>query len=385
MPNTTLNSIIDSRVFTFVVGTNGKKYEVHGAAISRLSRPLDVLINGEMCEATERCVKWPDIDEKTFVRFIQWAYTETYVAEEPDVLLEHSLHGAPLSTGSTPDLPNDRPSETPLYCLSTAEFLQSPKKECCRNKSCGWYARKNPHFNYQVTCPACRGKYNATACASCNSVYTDCPRCGPLTRTQRTSCSNVNCTYRYRGPNMGQAKCLRCCTIYPTTICGCGSTFNDCGACAAESEEPSFAQRGELAHEFLDKSGTVYPTPTSVFSPRKNTEGFEDYTSVFLCHAKLYVMADTYDIPSLKQLSLHRLHATLKEFTLYPSRFNDIATLAKYVFENTVPEDKIRDMITLYYACIIEDARKSEGLKSLIDEIPDFAYGLINKMSDRLA
>ena len=129
----------------------------------------------------------------------------------------------------------------------------------------------------------------------------------------------------------------------------------------------------------------MYPTFTSVFSPRKNTEGCEDYTGVFLCHAKLYVIADTYDIPALKQLSLHRLHATLKQFTLYPSRFNDIATLAKYVFENTVPQDTIRDLITLYYACVIEHAWKQDGLKSLIEQVPDFALGLISKMSDRLA
>ncbi|ROW03569.1 hypothetical protein VSDG_01238 [Cytospora chrysosperma] len=134
------------------------------------------------------------------------------------------------------------------------------------------------------------------------------------------------------------------------------------------------SQRGSLIYDFLDESGTKYPTSTSVFLPRKNTEACEDYAGVFLCHAKLYVLGDKYDIPPLRQLTLHRLHATLKEFTLYPSRMNDIATLAKYVFENTVPEDKIRDMITLYYACIVEDATKYDGLKSLIDEIPDFAF-----------
>lgn len=338
-----------------------------------------------MCEAQEKCVKWPDVDEKTFVRFTQWAYTETYVTEEPDILLEQSLIGAPIDTGSTLDLPSDRPSETPLYCLSNAGFAQS-LKECCRNKSCGWYSRRNPAFNYQVICLVCRGPYSATVCAICNSVYTNCPTCGPLTKTTRNSCSNINCASQshYR-VTKGPVTCLRCCASYSSRKCGCGSPFSDCEACVTESEKLSFEQRGKLVYEFLDESGTAYPTPTSVFSPRKNTEGFEDYTGVFLCHAKLYVMADTYDIPSLKQLSLHRLHATLKEFTLYPSRFNDIATLAKYVFENTVPDDKIRDMITLYYACIVEDAWKQDGLKSLIDEIPDFAYGLISKMSERLA
>lgn len=157
-----------------------------------------------------------------------------------------------------------------------------------------------------------------------------------------------------------------------------------CGACAAFDNKAMPSKKSELINQFLDASGTVYPTSTTIFSARKNTEGCEDYTRVFLCHAKLYVLGDKYEIPPLKQLSLHRLHATLKDFTLYPSRMNDIATLTKYIFENTVPDEKIRQMVTLYYACIVEDAWKHDGLKSLIDEIPDFAFGLISKMSERL-
>lgn len=383
----TFNSIIGSDIFTFVVGPNCKEYKVHGAAISRLSKPLGVLINGEMREAKEKCVKWPDVDEKTFMRFTQWAYTETYTTEEPEIFLDHSLIGSPNSAGMTPVSPEEKTSEMALYSLMTENFVQPQQDECCWNKACVWYGRTNPEPNFQPTCLVCRRSYDATACASCSSVYTDCPNCGPVTRAIRSSCSNASCDSLFSSSIIGPVTCLRCRTIYSTAQCHCGSIFSDCVACLAENEkqEFKFVKRFELVHEFLDTSSTTYPTTTSVFSPRKNTEGCEDYTEVFLCHAKLYVMADTYDIPALKKLSLHRLHVTLKEFTLYPSRFNDIATLAKYVFENTVPEDKIRNMITLYYACIIEDAQKQDGLKSLIEEIPDFAYGLISKMSERLA
>ncbi|KAL1881282.1 hypothetical protein Daus18300_001134 [Diaporthe australafricana] len=214
-------AIIRSGIYKFVVGPHNKEYSVHGAAISGLSKPLGVLLNGDMREASEKL----------------WNGQMNYLAEEPDIFLDHSL----------------------------------------------------------------------------------------------------------------------------------------------------IAITSELINQFLDVSGTVYPTSTTIFSARKNTEGCEDYTGVFLCHAKLYVLGDKYDIPPLKQLSLHRLHATLKEFILYPSRMNDIATLTKYIFENTVPDDKIREMLTLYYACIVEDARKHDGLKSLVDEIPDFAFSLIFKISDRLA
>lgn len=377
-------SIISSDIFTFVVGPDGKEYNVHGTAISRLSKPLDVLINGEMREAKEKCVKWPDIDEQTFVRFTQWAYTKTYVTEEPDILLDDSLIGAPIFAQIVSE---GKGTEVPLYSLATENFSHSQMKACCWNRSCESYRKRNPWSDHRATCLACRRVYTTTACASCNSVYTDCPHCGPLTSTTRNSCAYNSCNYRVSMGNAttGSVTCLRCRAEYSTKLCRCQSAFSDCGDCAAANEQPEPLKRRELIHKFLDENGIMFPTSTSVFPARKNIEGCEDYTGVFLCHAKLYVVADTYDVPALKQLSLHRLHATLKEFTLYPSRLDDIATLAKYVFENTVPEDKIRDMITLYYACIIEDARKSEGLKSLIHDVPDFAYGLINKLSDRLA
>ncbi|KAH8776731.1 hypothetical protein F5883DRAFT_699492 [Diaporthe sp. PMI_573] len=277
--------IISSDIFAFVIGPNSKEYKVHGTAISRLSKPLSVLLNGNMREAKEKCVKWPDVEEKTFVRFTQWAYTKTYVTEEPEILCDSSLIQTPIFPTVTKTSPAGKAPERPLYSLAATNLAPSLEKDCCWNSKCASYGTRNP------------------------------------------------------------------------------TSYN----------------------KFLDESGTVYPSSGSGFSPRKNTKGCEDYTGVFLCHAKLYVMADTYDIPLLKQLSLHRLHATLKEFNLYPSRMNDISTLAKYVFENTVPQDKIRDMITLYYTCIVEDVRKQDGLKSLIEEIPDFAFGLISKMSDRLA
>ncbi|KAF3770549.1 hypothetical protein M406DRAFT_336207 [Cryphonectria parasitica EP155] len=230
----TYEDIIGSKIFKFIVGSRKKEYHVHAAAISPLSKPLNVLLDGPHKEAQELCVEWPDVDEKTFVRFTQWAYTKNYVTEEPDIVLGQH------------DIP------------------------CFDDKS---------------------GENNGTEC----------------------------------------------------------------------------------------------PSSTSAFIPRKNTEGCEDYTGVFMCHAKLYVLGDTYDIPQLRQLSLHRLYVTLREFTLYPSRFNDLATLAQYIFDNTRPDDRIREIIALYYACIVEDALKHDGLQSLLDTTPEFAFGLISNMRERLS
>ena len=65
--------IIGSKVFKFIVGSSKKEFNLHAAVMSRLSKPLDVLLNGQMNEAREAVIEWPDVDEGTFVRFSQWA------------------------------------------------------------------------------------------------------------------------------------------------------------------------------------------------------------------------------------------------------------------------------------------------------------------------
>ena len=60
---------------------------LHSGVVTRLSKPLCVLVNGKMKEAQEDCVKWPQVDEKTFIRFSQWAYTGSYLAAEPEIIL----------------------------------------------------------------------------------------------------------------------------------------------------------------------------------------------------------------------------------------------------------------------------------------------------------
>lgn len=230
-------------------------------------------------------------------------------------------------------------------------------------------------------------------CSFCNSVLSHCPSCGPPTTIKRSSCSNNECIFyrsffEYRKVENGiNVTCLRCLTPYTTMECSsCSSVFSDCPHCAVKTLLRSFQyKKSNLIHRFLEDGGRKYTTPTSIFEPRKNTGSNENYTGVFLCHAELYILGDKYDIPLLRQLSLHRLHATMKGFTLYPSRLNDISTLAKYVFWNTCSSDKIREMITLYYACIVEDASKHDGLESLLDEVPDFAFGLISMLVERLA
>ena len=99
------------------------------------------------------------------------------------------------------------------------------------------------------------------------------------------------------------------------------------------------SKKGKTSHElkefFLRREYTVRQETFSIPPGRANQSANEDYTEVFLSHARLYVFAEKYDIQRLKILALEELHNTLAIFTLHRGRTGDIVTLLKYVYANT--------------------------------------------------
>jgi hypothetical protein len=73
------------------------------------------------------------------------------------------------------------------------------------------------------------------------------------------------------------------------------------------------------------------------FETISNTSPHQDFAPVFLGHARLYVLADKYDVRELKSLVLYKLYNTLKAFTLYKSRIADVIELVQFVYDNTPP------------------------------------------------
>ncbi|KAK2759336.1 hypothetical protein FQN54_002814 [Arachnomyces sp. PD_36] len=116
------------------------------------------------------------------------------------------------------------------------------------------------------------------------------------------------------------------------------------------------------------------------FQPKRNNAPSEDYTRVFLCHAQLYVFGDKYDISSLRELSLYKLHQTLVVFTPYADRFGDILGLVRYIYENTREEDDLRRMIAHYVVNIIEDLAKNDDFQHPLAEYAALSKDVILRM-----
>jgi hypothetical protein len=130
------------------------------------------------------------------------------------------------------------------------------------------------------------------------------------------------------------------------------------------------------------------PTPTPATAPRANESSSEDYTPVFLGHARLYVFAEKYDIPPLKTLALHKLHRTLCIFTLYAARHGDIIELARYIYANTPARtvmDPLREMLVQYIAYEATSVARCAQCMELVEENGSFASDLLRMVLERVA
>jgi hypothetical protein len=67
-----------SRPFKFLIGPEETEIVVHEEPIASQSAALNTLMRGSMSESTNGLASWKDVDEKTFVRFAQFAYTGDY-------------------------------------------------------------------------------------------------------------------------------------------------------------------------------------------------------------------------------------------------------------------------------------------------------------------
>ena len=122
-----------------------------------------------------------------------------------------------------------------------------------------------------------------------------------------------------------------------------------------------------MQYDLLSSSHTFDP---SIPAPRGNVAPEEDYTEVFLGHARMYVFAEKYDIQPLKTLALLKLHRTLSIFTLFPERIGDIMTLLKYVYANTAEtvdgNEDIRPMLAHYIGTEMETLSKDGEIKDIM-------------------
>lgn len=236
---------------------------MHSCIVACQSKSLEKLINGDMKEANDRCVVWPDVDSDTFIRFSQYAYTGDYQAA-PRQTRDHTTIGEPSPTGSN-----------------------FPSQKITRIK------KKKP------------------------SMF------GPEDLTP----------------------------------------LND---------KDLWAQFKKL-----------YPDAATDQEAETNAPE-DDFSVIFLSHARLYVFADCYDISALKVLCLRKLQQILVKFTVHEEAIDDIIRLVRFCYENTLESDEMRGLVDMYTACKAVELWRSQLFQRLVMDTSEYAWGFISEILKRV-
>ena len=300
---TCTGSILASRPFEFIVGTNEKLFTVHSALVAHHSKPLNALINGHMIESNAGRVNLANVDEATFVLFCEFAYTRDYTSQELEILLSA----------------DDVKVEDQEY-LDAGDSPTEPQESQTQLAFQAWQAARSDVHMDEVAVPAKPVKAKVTPF-------------GPLS-TKKKKQDRMWIKFQRRQ--------------YPVSL-------------------------------------------AQPFSPPQNHEPCEDFSGVFLAHAKLYVFADQWDVRPLRNLVLYKLHQTLCNFTLYQERVVDIVELLEYAYDNEHIKDRqgktvdqLRVLLCSYVACALEDLRKSEDFEDLLEEKGALGHDIIDQLTKHL-
>jgi len=121
-------------------------------------------------------------------------------------------------------------------------------------------------------------------------------------------------------------------------------------------------------------------------APLGNWEG-EDYSDVFVSHAKMAVLADYHGVPALEMLACEKLTSVLSSFKLWAARVGDVARLICYIYENTPQlncQSGLRQLVCQYAACKMEELWKCDEFKAAFETYIDFAKELTEQLLKRL-
>lgn len=262
-------------------------------------------MNGHMAEAQKGFAVLEDVDEETFVRFVQWAYSGYYSPPDFDTINDESSSEAPDEEGDAvvrrrPEVFEVEPVDEsiPVADAIEAESVNEsiPVAEVIEESLDGWSFGGGGR--------------------------------------RKVSKQKKNISFFDPKPPPGQSA------------------------------------KDALKESFIERKTTVRRESIAIPPPRPNQDPVEDYTNIFLSHARLYVFADKYDIRSLKLLALEALQNTLAIFTLYSERTGDIIELLRYIYGNTGESvfdvEDLRTLITHYIGFEMDTLMGDESFKELM-------------------
>ncbi|PLB49344.1 hypothetical protein P170DRAFT_384105 [Aspergillus steynii IBT 23096] len=308
---------LSSALFTFIVGQGRKEITVHSAPLADLSPTLDSLMNGGMLEAKLRQADWSEVvEEDTFVRLCEYAYRGDY---KPPRCVDR---------GATLDNPDaNAESEEPARGhLTSAAKKKSKKGRVKRN-----------HIRDDIPAPQ---PVEDAAADSIEEPAAAEPEPVPEEEEPYDSFNGHILPYREK-------------SIWSRHL------------------KDRFENLNQL---YANAYNSALPLQKVEFAPKGNSDPQEDFAPVFLGHAKLYILADTYNIPSLAALVLQKLAITLGDFKLSEDNISNVIELVQFAYQHTRADDALRTLATTYVVSVLGQIGEISAFRELLAEGGDFVH-----------
>lgn len=124
------------------------------------------------------------------------------------------------------------------------------------------------------------------------------------------------------------------------------------------------------------------------WEPEANDER-EDYTTVFLCHARLYKFADRYDCENLMVLVLQKLRLTLSCYIFYKERASAVVELVRYTYTHTLDSDQgydgLKTLVLEYATCYFRELMQDLSFVQLLQEGGSLPSDLMAKVAEMIS
>lgn len=146
-------------------------------------------------------------------------------------------------------------------------------------------------------------------------------------------------------------------------------------------------KRTKFQDLFYSSPAILTPSLTFAYSLRSPADTSPDGypNSNLLAHARLYVLAEIYDIKNLNSLALQKLHAILSQSNPCGAAYHrDLMVLIRYTYENTLSREH-KDELRMLVSCYIADEGSkaiawSKQCLDLIEEVGAFARELVSEL-----
>ena len=337
--------IMTSKTLRLIVGPEKTAFCVHEAALKDLSEVFRFLLEAPFQDSSsdDRVVEIPDISRDSFTRLCEFAYTGSYSHPKPAMRRGPVKRNMDGETGGAEGLPLKR--------LRTAPEAADP----------------NPVSSAKDVAD------DAASAAGPSNLEAQPSQTETVTATLK-----VESETKKTRPLYSLYSACRTFDKYTKSFKS-DSTSSDAAAAAKPKVIPD--HRYAAFQKFLTWRLHWFPALAAREEPvpgRENGPG-ESWLPIFLGHAEMYRIGDKYDIRALRDMSRAKLHRSLKFWLIYPDdeSMTDLTELLRYVYNNTVERDKLREMIYYYAYCLMEDIAHLKTFAGFLECAPEFSRRMV--------